>query len=85
MWRIVDKAKKLLAVTVKSLLINPRFNIKRCVVVFYACGKLVIINLLCIDWADVKYHVPTVIVFYWVLKIKDFNDCMLNIYGCLLK
>ncbi len=49
------------------------------------CGILLIINLLCADWADMKYHVPTVIVFYWVRKIKVFNDCMLNIYGCLLK
>lgn len=49
------------------------------------CGILLIINLLCADWADVKYHVPTVIVFYWVWKIKDFNDCMLNFYWCLLK
>lgn len=72
------KTKKTLAVTVKSLLINLGFNIKRCVVIFYACGKLMIINLLCVDWVDVKYHVPTVIVFYWVWKIKDFNDCVLN-------
>lgn len=40
---------------------------------------------MCSDWADVKYHVPIVIVFYWVWKIKDFNDCMLNFYWCLLK
>ena len=40
---------------------------------------------MCSDWADVKYNVPTVIVFYWVWKIKDFNDCMLNFYWCLLK
>lgn len=73
-----NKNKKALAVTVKNLLNNPWFNIKRCVVIFYACGKLLIINLLCVDWADVKYHVPTVIVFYWVLEIKVFNDCMLN-------
>ena len=49
------------------------------------CGILLIISLLCADWADVKYHVPTVGVFYWVWKIKVFNDCMLNFYGCLLK
>lgn len=48
-------------------------------------GKLLSINLLCADWADVKYHVPTVIVFYGVWKIKDFNDCVLNFYRCLLK
>ena len=40
---------------------------------------------MCSDWADVKYHVPTVIVFYQVWKIKDFNDCVLNFYWCLLK
>ena len=80
-----NKTKKELAVTVKSLLINPWFNIKWWSVIFCVCGKLVIINLLCFDWADVKYHVPTVIVFYWVWKIKDFNDCMLNFYWCLLK
>ena len=82
---IDNKTKKALAVTVKSLLINPWFNIKWWSVIFCVCGKLVIINLLCFDWADVKYHVPTVIVFYWVWKIKDFNDCMLNFYWCLLK
>lgn len=49
------------------------------------CGILLIISLLCADWADMKYHVPTVIVFYWVWKIKDFNDCVLNFYRCLLK
>ena len=80
-----NKTKKALAVTVKSLLINLWINIKRCVVIFCICGKLLSINLLCADWADVKYHVPTVIVFYWTWKIKDFNDCMLNFYRCLLK
>lgn len=80
-----NKNKKALAVTVKSLLINLGFSIKRCVVIFCVCDKLMIINLLCIGWADVKYHVPTVIVFYGVWKIKDFNDCVLNFYWCLLK
>ena len=28
---------------------------------------------MCSDWTDVKYHVPTVIVFYLVWKIKDFT------------
>lgn len=49
------------------------------------CGILLIINLLCADWADVKYHVLTVSVFYWVWEIKVFNDCVLNFYWCLLK
>lgn len=80
-----NKTKKALAMTVKSLLINPWFNIKWRGVIISICGILLIINLLCADWVGVKYHVPTVIVFYWVWKIKDFNDCMLNIYGCLLK
>ena len=82
---IDNKTKKALAVTVKSLLINLGFYIKRCVVIFCICCKLLSINLMCSEWADVKYHVPTVIVFYWVWKIKDFNDCMLNFYWCLLK
>lgn len=49
------------------------------------CGILLIISLLCADWAGVKYHVPAVGVFDWVWKIKDFNDCVLNFYRCLLK
>ena len=80
-----NKNKKALAVTVKSLLINLGFSIKRCVVIFCVCDKLMIINLLCIGWADVKYHVPTVGALIGVWKIKDFNDCMLNFYWCLLK
>lgn len=80
-----NKTKKPLAVTVKSLLINLGFNIKRCVVIFCICGKLLSDNLLCADWVGVKYHVPTVIVFYWVWEIKVFNDCVLNSYWCLLK
>ena len=52
---------------------------------FCICCKLLSINLSCYNWADVKYHVPTVIVFYQVWKIKDFNDCVLNFYWCLLK
>lgn len=80
-----NKTKKALTVTVKSLLITPWFNIKWRGVIISICGILLIINLLCFDWADVKYHAPTVIVFYGVWKIKDFNDCVLNFYRCLLK
>lgn len=82
---IDNKTKKALAVTVKSLLIHLGFYIKRCVVIFCISCKLLSINLMCSDWTDVKYHVPTVGVFDLVWKIKDFNDCMLNFYWCLLK
>lgn len=82
---IDNETKKALAVTVKSLLINLGFYIKWWVVIFCICCKLLSINLVYSDWADVKYHIPTVIVFYWVWKIKVFNDCMLNFYWCLLK
>lgn len=60
---IDNKTKKALAVTVKSLLINLGFYIKRCVVIFCICCKLLSISLLCSDWTDVKCHVPTVGVF----------------------
>ena len=60
---IDNKTKKALAVTVKSLLINLGFYIKRCAVMFCICCKLLSINLMCSEWADVKYHVPTVGVF----------------------
>ena len=82
---IDNKTKKALAVTVKSLLINLGFYIKRCVVIFCIFCKLLSISLLCSDWTDVKCHVPTVGVFDSVWKLKDFNDCMLNFYWCLLK
>ena len=54
-------------------------------VIFCVCCILLIINLLRTGWTDVEYHVPTVGVFDWVWQLKDFNDCMLNFYWCLLK
>ena len=53
--------------------------------IFFIYCKPLIINFLHFDCAGVKYHDPTVFFFFYVLKIKDVNDCVLKILLVFVK